>query len=94
MTHSLKQVRDYTRTHFSAEEKLMRDLDYAGYPRHKEMHDGFVERVGQLDRLVADGRHDEAGSVAEAMIAWFTRHILVEDPKYSALYRHRTAAGQ
>ena len=37
----------YTIAHFTAEETYMREVRYAKFDAHKQMHDQFIQRIAQ-----------------------------------------------
>ncbi|MGC1953648.1 MAG: bacteriohemerythrin [Gammaproteobacteria bacterium] len=45
----------YTKAHFAAEERLMRDHDYAGYPRHKAEHERLLHEISVLEERFSEG---------------------------------------
>lgn len=68
---------EYVATHFSAEERLMRQCGYRDYLEHKKLHQGFVRGLEELKRKF---RNEGAGlslviSTNQMMIEWLVRHI-------------------
>nr|MBS0021810.1 hemerythrin family protein [Gammaproteobacteria bacterium] len=45
----------YTKAHFAAEERLMRDHDYAGYLRHKAEHERLLHEISVLEKRFSEG---------------------------------------
>ncbi len=81
---ALDALVDYTKTHFSYEEGLMRDNDYPDFEPHKAMHDKMIKKV---EEVLADYQqdHDTAMSNAvEFLKGWLINHINGTDKEYSS----------
>jgi len=81
----LDRLEAYALIHFSAEEALMRDINYPRLDEHKRAHQRFVEQV------VAAKEHWRAGEpIGFAMLdflnGWLVDHILTVDKDYAAHY--------
>ncbi|ANA41156.1 MULTISPECIES: bacteriohemerythrin [Geobacter] len=68
---------DYVVKHFTAEERIMRQHGYPDYLEHKQQHQGFVRRLGELKHQFRD---EGAGlslviTTNHMMIEWLSRHI-------------------
>lgn len=69
---------DHMKTHFQHEEEYMLQLDYPGYARHKNLHEGIINAMNtivkhskSLDVLVY--------KLKRLMLSWIRGHILPED---------------
>ncbi len=92
---TLQFLADYTVTHFRDEEALQELFGYPGYPRHKAIHDQFVEEVGRLKQRYDAGELDSELVVktVDAVGAWIINHIKKEDLQIGVhLRRTREAA--
>jgi hemerythrin len=76
---------DYTKTHFTLEEQLMRDAKYEAqeYALHQRAHRDFIEKVDAAARKsLVEGK-----SVSFEMIHflkhWLREHILVSDRQFA-----------
>lgn len=85
-------LRDYTVTHFAAEEALMIQHRFPGAPAHFTAH---VELVMKLSDLLAEFRAGKA-ELTEAVLAflesWLVEHILGMDKELGAYLRSRGVA--
>lgn len=81
---ALDELVDYTKTHFSYEEGLMRDNDYPDYEPHKAMHKKMIKKVEDvLAEYELD--HDTAmNNAAEFLKDWLINHINGTDKEYSS----------
>lgn len=74
---------DYTRKHFSDEEKYMQSIKYPEYDRQKALHTAFIS---QLDKLKNEFR-ESGGNILvvlnanQMVVDWLTKHIANEDKK-------------
>ncbi|MDR1238808.1 MAG: bacteriohemerythrin [Treponema sp.] len=74
---------DYVKFHFSAEEKILENIQFPGIAAHKNEHESFVIKV------LADVRDFEAGKkfvpniFVRYLRDWILAHIAVEDKKYA-----------
>lgn len=78
----IKYLKNYTLKHFEEEESYMRSINYAGYEKHKRLHDNLRDRT--LPTL--EHETEQAGYSAESVqrfmgviMAWLTQHIMMED---------------
>ena len=79
----LSNLVEYTRGHFTTEERLMRTHAYPDFLAHKSEHDHLTEKVMDLQRGF---RSNEVGltiEVMEFLKDWLRDHILGYDKKYS-----------
>ena len=75
---TLDYLADYTDFHFNAEEQLQREIDYPGYPKHKQQHDDFKKTIAELDEMLQEeeGPSDAfVEKVEKNVIQWFYTHI-------------------
>ncbi|MGN0333948.1 MAG: bacteriohemerythrin [Lachnospiraceae bacterium] len=75
---TLDYLADYTDFHFSAEEQLQREIDYPGFAKHKEQHDGFKKTITELDEMLQEEEGPSEAFVEKVeknVIQWFYTHI-------------------
>lgn len=78
----IAELVEYTATHFSREEMLMRLSGYPGYKAHQAIHDSLRNRVAELHAQFQ--RKPESFDVQHFyrfLAEWLTMHILGEDTK-------------
>lgn len=79
----LRGLVDYTKTHFAAEEKLMKEHGYGDFAAHLDQHKDLLKKVEEI----ADKFEKTKGSgltieVMNFLRDWLTKHILGTDKKY------------
>ena len=81
---ALGELVDYTKTHFSYEEGLMRDNDYPDFEPHKAQHVAMFKKVEEV-LAEYEKDHDTAMSNAvEYLKQWLINHINGTDKQYSS----------
>ncbi len=74
---------DYTKKHFSDEEKYMLSIKYPEYDRQKTLHTAFI---GELAKLKNEFK-ESGGNILvvlnanQMVVDWLTKHISNEDKK-------------
>ena len=85
---TIQELIDYTKTHFTDEEQLMRKNGYRDYEAHKKKHESFIEKVKKFNneyQKVDDDLLEEYSLVTEILLflkTWLCDHILVVDKEY------------
>ena len=74
---------DYTKKHFSDEEKYMLSINYPEYETQKTLHTGFINELAKLKK-----EFEESGgnivviiNANQMVVNWLTKHISNEDKK-------------
>ena len=88
---TLDFLTSYTVMHFSDEEKLMVQYDYADYLVHKRYHDEFKVTVGNLtQRIVKEGPTEEMIRIVTTAIGdWLLNHIKGDDFRMAAYVKSK-----
>lgn len=73
---------DYTKTHFSTEEKLMARADYSDIDEHKEIHHEFINKIDEFDKKVKSGSTLVSIDMMNFLSSWVIKHIRGTDSKY------------
>lgn len=90
MSRTVKELLDYTRTHFGQEEELLRKTNFPHLAAHQELHKKFVADVEALEKQTREGRSANSVQVLNLLRDWLVNHIQKTDRMYSA---HLNAAG-
>ncbi len=74
----VKQLIDYTISHFAFEESLMREANYEHYSAHKRIHELFITRSNEYkERFIAG--EDIVDELLEVLNRWLFNHIRNDD---------------
>jgi hemerythrin-like metal-binding protein len=87
---TVRELLEYTRSHFAAEEALMRKAGYSQLAAHQEMHRKFEADVAALEQQAKQGRTTNSIQVLNLLRDWLVNHIVKVDQQYS---EHLNAAG-
>lgn len=68
-----------TNSHFSHEERLMRDAEYPAYGWHERQHWTARAKLAALDRAVQRGERREMFEALESLATWMRDHTSVAD---------------
>lgn len=79
----LKELIQYTRTHFATEERLMKLNGYPDYDAHKAKHDKMTDKVAKIYRDYQDGKVSITLDVMKFLQDWIDKHILSTDKQYA-----------
>lgn len=80
----VKQLADYTKYHFSAEEAQLEKAKYPGVNAHRAEHQVFVKRVEQFQGELAIGNANISVSLSMFLNDWLANHIRQTDQRYSS----------
>ncbi len=79
----LRELMDYTRYHFEAEEKIMAQMFYPDLERHRVSHQKLVQLMDEFYKEAQNGMAIfVAVKVANVGLEWLKNHILKEDHLY------------
>jgi len=79
---ALKDLVDYTQTHFQREEELMSRHEYPDFDAHKREHEEMIVRVGQFLERYEKDREGTIEAMTQFLKAWLLTHIAGTDQKY------------
>jgi hemerythrin len=78
----LKSLMEYTRTHFTTEESLMKLYAYPDYEAHKQKHEKMTQHVLELKKQYDSGQISSPIQIANFLKDWLTKHIQGTDKSY------------
>ncbi|MDP2136077.1 MAG: bacteriohemerythrin, partial [Sulfuritalea sp.] len=82
----LDALMEYTVSHFSFEEALMKQAGYDFFAPHKKVHELFTRRIIEYRHRFKLGE-DVAVEIQGTLVKWLMNHIKREDMNYSAALR-------
>ena len=81
---ALDELVDYTKTHFTYEEGLMRDNNYPDFEPHKAQHEKMFEKVREVLAEYEQDQDTAMANAAEYLKDWLINHINGTDKEYSS----------
>jgi hemerythrin len=78
---------DYTRYHFSTEEKYMERFRFDGTDQHKREHEAFVVKICDVLDRHGKGSFVVSLEVTNFLKDWIVSHICGSDKQYSTCFR-------
>ncbi|MGA2047719.1 MAG: bacteriohemerythrin [Terracidiphilus sp.] len=78
----LRKLVEYTRTHFSAEEKMLADSQYPGLANHRLLHRNLMKQVEDYSTRFERGEITLNLHLLNFLRDWLTNHIQKVDHEY------------
>lgn len=72
----------YTKTHFAAEEQLMKAHGFPGYEDHRARHERMAQKVKDLSEQFRAGTLASPIQMTNFLKDWLAKHILETDKQY------------
>jgi len=85
----INKMADYTKYHFSTEEKYMKKFGYPDYEAHNLSHEKFVEQVLEFKKGYESGKTGLSYDLLNFLKNWLVTHIQSSDKKYAALFNEK-----
>ncbi|MBR0596667.1 bacteriohemerythrin [Sinanaerobacter chloroacetimidivorans] len=81
---------DYTKKHFSDEEKYMQSIHYPEYDKQKSLHTAFITELEKLKKefQLSGGNILVILNANQMVVDWLTKHISSEDKKIGVFVRN------
>jgi hemerythrin len=83
VSKTVGELLQYTRTHFTQEEALLKRANYPQLAPHQEQHKKFVADVEGLLQQTREGRAPNSIQVLNLLRDWLVNHIQRTDKAYS-----------
>lgn len=87
ISEAMKFIVDYTRHHFSEEEKLMQNISYPGFESHKILHNELIEKVISFLQQLKAGKLIKKEDLLVFLNDWIKDHIIQEDKKIGIFFK-------
>jgi len=79
--NALRFLVDYTKRHFSDEEKFMQSINFAELAHHKELHKKLINDVVLILMDIKKGKAIDPLAFIDFLTDWLINHIRYEDKK-------------
>lgn len=89
---ALKEIVEYTQTHFRDEELLMRRIKFEGLDRHATLHKVLLGEVATILRKLKAGEDYNALDLLSFLTHWVVDHIIQEDSRIGVAYREAVSS--
>lgn len=90
-TQALEEMLVYSLTHFTAEERYMKEIGFPGLAAHMSIHAAFRKKVENIISSLRSGQFILDREIMALLMEWLGRHILDTDKKYLAFQQGTTA---
>jgi hemerythrin-like metal-binding protein len=85
----IRAVKDYAAYHCPTEERLMESYGYPLRDMHAMEHQKFFTRLGEMERIVAEGHPAAAVQMLSRLRGWIERHMTDWDAKLGVFLNSR-----
>ncbi len=83
----LREMTDYSVTHFTTEEAYMKAFNYPEYQDHKEEHMNFSTKIIVYTYKVIKGDYQFTDELTKYLKQWSINHIQVTDRQYIECFK-------
>ncbi len=73
---------DYTKYHFTSEEKYMEQNNYPDLEAHKKQHQKFIDKLNKLQAKCSYNSHEVYTDLLSFLSNWIVVHIMHSDQEY------------
>ena len=80
---AMSRMVEYVRFHFSAEQTLLKQINYPDYKDHKQKHDTLIRDILDAAKEYDEGKKFVPHNFVRTLKDWVFGHIAVYDKQYS-----------
>ena len=84
---------EYVRFHFTAEQELLKRIEYPGFLDHKNQHDTLVKQILDAANSFNEGKKFVPNNFVRTLKDWVFGHIAVSDRGYAAYVHEQKRKG-
>lgn len=88
---AVRELIEYTRTHFASEEALMAAAAYPALAAHQQLHEDLLRQVSDMELRVELEEPFASLDLSHFLANWLIRHIQAEDRRFGAYVADRPA---
>lgn len=81
------KLEDYTRYHFTFEEKYLEMFKFPKLKEHRQHHQTFIDKIASFKKAVDENTLDTPLKMLDFLIDWLVDHILIKDQRYVGLFK-------
>jgi hemerythrin len=81
---AVRGAMDYVKHHFSAEEKIMENVQYPNLAEHKKQHEDFVLKMVEDVKSFQGGKKFVPNNFVRFLKDWILSHIAIADARYAS----------
>jgi hemerythrin len=82
IVHIIGKLKDYTKLHFTDEERYMGSIGYDGLNMQRIAHTAFIDRLNEIDlNDMDDNQKEYLDDLIEFLLEWLINHIMKMDKK-------------
>ncbi|WP_051309843.1 bacteriohemerythrin [Desulfogranum japonicum] len=85
----IDELTEYTKYHFSFEEKQFHAYNYSEKDEHVRDHKKLIHQVTDLQKQMASGKANVTMDLMDVLVDWLQTHILKTDKRYVSLLKDK-----
>ncbi|GFO68774.1 hypothetical protein GMLC_23530 [Geomonas limicola] len=85
----LHELLNYSKYHFTEEEKHMKLVGYPAFQHHRDEHNLFIVKVTKLEKLFSRGEKSLSVETIVFLKNWIANHILASDAAFGSFVQER-----